>query len=64
MIRRVPCSMWLEADTTAKTLHVAIEAHAAAGEGDVLVHRVNVTASLDADDRRLLRDLFTEQQQT
>ena len=63
MIRKVPASVTLEADTDAKTLALVIETNAAEGEGDVEVHRVNLTPALagpaNAEKRRLLRALFT-----
>jgi len=61
-VRRVACSTWLEVDTVAKTLHLVIETHAAEGEGDVVVHRVDLTANLageaNAEKRRKLRLVF------
>lgn len=63
MIRRVQAQTFLEADTDAKTLHLVIETVAAEGEGDVDVHRVDLTGALagraNAEKRRKLRDVFT-----
>lgn len=61
-VRRISCSTWLEADTTAKTLHLVIETPAAEGEGDVDVHRLDLTAAIsgaaNAEKRRKLREAF------
>jgi hypothetical protein len=64
VIRRVPANLSLVADTTAKTLHLVVETFAASGEGDVEVHRIDLTAALagaaNAEKRRLLRHVFSE----
>lgn len=64
MIRKVPANVWLEADTVAKTLALVVEAIAADGEGDVEVHRVDLSAALagaaNAEKRRKLRAVFTD----
>jgi hypothetical protein len=64
MIRKVHADVWLEADTTAKTLALVVEAVAAEGEGDVEVYRVDLTAGLagpaNAEKRRLLRLVFAD----
>ena len=62
MIRRAPCSVWLEANTDTQTLHFVVEVNAADGEGDVTLYRLDLSAALagtaNAEKRRKLRALF------
>jgi hypothetical protein len=66
VIRKAQAQVFLEADTVAKTLHLVIEVNAADGLGDVVVHRVDLSAGLagpaNSAKRAALRDVFTDEQ--